>query len=251
MDQDDCQKRIKLQIQIPSLALKHFIEKMLRDDDFFEIAIENPLAALKESGVKLNASDVKPSELAAFFGALAGVKDLISKKKTEEITFENIFGQAAEILGTTIVAETQKGMFTNFNRNAFTDREMSTAVNYNFQTLGEASSSVYSHISSEGQSVTQDRRVYFTTQTKAEFDLVGITTQYKETDRSTTFHFDHKQGVGSYYESSIDTYKSKGFSGVSTIEQIFDGPLISPSDLVKIAAQFNAYLDIVGDMEEF
>jgi hypothetical protein len=100
---------------------------------------------------------------------------------------------------------------------------------------------------------------------KTEFDLVGVaeqhrvtdfgiveaTEQHRETEIGVTFYFDHNRGIGSKRESSIDTYKSKKFSGVSLTERFFDGPLISPTDLVNITAQLNTYVKIAKDMEEF
>jgi hypothetical protein len=247
----DHQKRITLSIQMPSIALLRFIEKVLQDDKFFESAIENPLATMKESGVRLNISKLAPRDLATFFGALAGVKDLIKKKQIKDITFANIFGQSAEIRGTTIMAETQKGMWSSFNRSALTEKQMYAAAETNFETL------------QLGYGDTEAKAV-FTRVSNIRFSGVETTLalqkEYpdtktsRETDRGSTFHFNADRGVGSQRDSVSDTYTTKNFGGVSVfephiIEQILNGPLIDPGDLAAISAQINTYLQVSEQME--
>lgn len=256
MEKKKKQDRIKLSINLPSMALKSFIEKALQDDTFFESAIENPFAALKDSGVRLDTTKFSPGDLANFFGALAGVKELIKNKKIKEITFEKIFGQTAEVIGTTLMAETQKGMWTQFNRNAFADKEICASVRINFGKL----QSTYQNI------ITKfDRRInllaninqeqYVLSQARLEIDMAGKTEQFSETDRGVTFHFDANQGIGSTRSSKIDTYSTKNFSGLttseglSTIEQLMNGPLISPVDLAAISSQIETYTRIAEQTE--
>ncbi len=250
MGQNEKQKRIKLSIQLPSMALKRFIEKALKDDEFFESAIENPIGALKESGVNLDVSAFMPKDLVTFLGALAGVKELIKKKQIKEITFEKIFGQAAEIRGATIMAETERGMMTQFNKNVVSERETFASVRINFgQRLeldvagGIETVATKVDISAAGQYVTRE-------------GFAGSRIEKQETTKGTdtgvTFHFDANQGVGSKKESSIDTYKTKDFSGISfmDIEQFINGPLISPVDLSAISAQLDTFTKIAEQTEE-
>jgi hypothetical protein len=263
MSKGESEKRISISIKIPSAGLMLFIEKAMKDDNFFEAAIENPLQTLKENGVRLNVESLKPEDLATFFGALAGAKELIKKKKIEDIKFENVFGEAAELIGATIIAETNRGMWTLFNRDAFIEKGMFSSSRVNFKTRLESLRSVFTEmfkdrmldIKMSGQEniavkvdteANQYREVAFLTQSS----FAGKTESYKSTDTGTTFHFDANQGVGSKTSSSIDTYKTKDFSGIgilderSFIEQILNGPLINPVDLVNIAAQINTFVSI-------
>ncbi len=219
MGQNEKQKRIKLSIQLPSMALKRFIEKALKDDEFFESAIENPIGALKESGVNLDVSAFMPKDLVTFLGALAGVKELIKKKQIKEITFEKIFGQAAEIRGATIMAEIEKGMMTQFDKNVVAEKNMFASVRINF-----------------GQ--------------RLELDVAGRTPEKQETDisskKESTTETDRKKDIAVY------TDKEVRFSGISfmDMEQFINGPLISPVDLSAISAQLDTFIKIAEQTEE-
>ncbi len=251
MEPGENQPRIKLSIRMPSQALSRFIERALQDDKFFESAIDDPLTALKGSGVRLDLAKLAPSDLATFFGALAAVKELVKKKQLREISFERIFGQAAEILGTTIVTETQRGMWTQFDRNAFAARERCTSVNTRFETLREALADRQLTTLAETDlrgGFIRDRQLIQLVQVMREG--IGETVQSRETDRGVSFHFDADKGIGSSTSSKIDTYSTKNFSGISLIEQVMSGPLINPVDLVAIAAQLETYVRIVEQTEE-
>jgi hypothetical protein len=266
MQSNDKQKRIKLSIQMPSVALLRFIEKALQDDEFFASAIENPLGAMKESGVRLNLTTLTPRDLATFFGALAGVKELIKKRQIKDITFEKIFGQVADIRGT-ILAETQRGMWTQFTRDAQIEKAMFITSKLNFETLQEAFREAFANIFQDSRlergvlaTANRDLRnlslrdLSNVAQVRLEIDMAGnieATETTKGSDVGTTFHFDADKGVGSQRQSSIDTYKSTNFSGVSFIEQILNGPLINPADLINISAQMETYIKIAEQVEEF
>ena len=92
-------KRIRVKIPMPSIALKRFIERAIKDDDFFFLAIENPMGAMKECGVKLDASAFIPSDFATFFGALSGLREMIKKKNIKDLGFERIFGYERRFMG--------------------------------------------------------------------------------------------------------------------------------------------------------
>lgn len=249
MDSKDKQKRIKFNVQLPSLALKRFIDKALVDDEFFDLALENPVSALKESGVRMNSTTISPADLASFFSALAGVKELVKNKKLKDITFEQIFGQSAEIVGSTILSETERGVFTQFNRNAHIDKEICSSSKTSFQTLRDIDKGILA----QSQIQTQTRllqQLQARIQTKIEMDLVGSTEQSRETSTGVTFHFDHNRGIGSSTSSSIDTYRDKNFGGISLIEELFSGPLINPVDLVNLATQLSTFVKIVEKNEQ-
>jgi len=92
------QKRIKITIPVKSIGLKRFVEKAIREDEFFSLALENPYGAMKECGITLDL--VASADFAAFFGALAGVKEMVRKNNIKDLTFEGIFGRPADIRGT-------------------------------------------------------------------------------------------------------------------------------------------------------
>lgn len=228
------EKRIALTIQMPSVSLLRFMEKMLQDDKLFESAIESPLSAMKESGVRLDVSKFAPEDFATFFGAIAGAKELIKSKQIKDITFENIFGRSAEIRGTTILSETQKGMWTNFDKDAFAEKQMYTGAATEFET---------SKIGIDPRNI---KNLLELARIKAEADP-GEWTTSKGTDKGVTFHFDADKGVGSDTSKSTDTYSSKGGSSIfdpTLIDNILNGPLINPGELAAISAQIETYVQI-------
>jgi hypothetical protein len=240
---NDKEKRISLKIELPSIRLKNFIEKALKDDEFFEMAIENPINAFKENGININTKTLTPSDLANFFGALAGAKELVKKKNIKDIKFENIFGEPAEIIGATIISDTERAICTNFRRDAFSDIRTLTGVKINFVTAKDLTNLIL-----------RDGRKPLLREFYTEASMAGRQEQSRSREEGVTFHFDANQGVGSKRESSIDTYRSESFSGigkfdeVSMIEQIFNGPLINPVDLINISAQINAFTNIIEKM---
>ncbi|MCZ7355584.1 MAG: hypothetical protein O8C65_01500 [Candidatus Methanoperedens sp.] len=127
----DKQKRISITIPVRSIGLKRFVEKAIKNDEFFLFALENPLGAMKECGVKLDASSFHPKDFAAFFGALSGVKEMVRKKNIKNLTFEGIFGQAAVIRGTHLMAETTKGFYKDWEIGAYSQKQvLSTSDKY-------------------------------------------------------------------------------------------------------------------------
>ena len=253
------EKRISLSIKMPSVGLMNFIEKALQDDKFFEAAVENPLDVLKENGVRLNLNLFTPKDLATFFGALSGAKEMIKKQNIKDIRFENVFGQAAEIRGTRLMAETNRSMWTQFNKEALINREMFTSTKENFSSLKEklADTSVFKDTSVlKDSSVLKDTSAFRDISTNfyedIQVSMAGKTESHKSSDTGTTFHFDANKGVGSSKTSSIDTYKTQNFSGLgldkSFIEDMLNGPLVNPVDLANIASQINTYVNIAEQM---
>ena len=105
------ENRIKFDLPLPSISLKKFIEKVLADDDFLSLALENPIGAMKECGVNLDTAKLIPTDFANFFGALDGLKVILKEKKVENLTFENIFGQNAQIRGAILDQEISRGFY--------------------------------------------------------------------------------------------------------------------------------------------
>lgn len=254
MEPGEKQGRIKLSIPMPSVALSRFIEKVLRDDASFEAAVEDPLAALQESGVRLDVAKLTPGDLAAFFAALASARGLLRKRQTSEISFEGIFGRAAEVQGTRLTAETQKGMWTQFQHNAVTEREMHASASTKFEAT-QALLAETRLTAATARDVTALRELDRTQllQVRVELEVAGASVQHRETDTGVTFHFDANRGVGSSSSSKVDTYSTKNFdkAGMSLVEQLLVGPLINPADLRALAARIDTYVQLAEQTEGF
>lgn len=247
------QSRIQLSIRMRSQALSRFIEKALQEHAFFQAAIDDPLTALRESGVRLDLTRFAPSDLATFLGALAAVRTLVEKRQIKEISFERIFGQPAEVLGTTITAQTHRGMWTQFNRDAFVDQGRFTSTHTTFESLAELRAelladqklSTLAELDVRG-GIVRDRQTFVSLRVEG----VGESVQSRETDHGVTFHFDADKGIGSSSSSKSDTYSTKSFAGVSPLEQLLEGPMISPADLHAVAAQLETYVRIAEQAGE-
>ncbi|MBM2834024.1 MAG: hypothetical protein HW406_1185 [Candidatus Brocadiaceae bacterium] len=98
-------KRISITVPVRSIGLKNFVEKAIKDDGFFRLALENPLGAMDECGVKIDESSIRAKDFAAFFGALSGVKEMVKKKNIKDLTFEGIFGKAFVEIGIVAFAD--------------------------------------------------------------------------------------------------------------------------------------------------
>jgi hypothetical protein len=262
MDQKSNGKRIRLSIKLPSVALQHFIEKALRDDDFFESAVENPLHALKQSGLNLDLPAFNPRDIANFLGALAGVRELIRKKQLKDVTFENIFGRSAEIFGTTLLQETHKGMWVQFDKNAVMDKNMLASFKQNFETLQEAlQDSLQAVLQSARMTNLQEIRQHsfvknlalreagVLAQVRLEMDMAGKAEAMSEKSVGYSTHFDNNQGTYHGTESGIHRYSDTSFGGLSLIEEILNGPMINPVDLAALTATLEAYAVVMEQME--
>lgn len=203
MSSGEKDNRINKKINMPSVGLKNFIEKALQDDKFFEAAIESPLQFMKANGVNLNVETLTPKDLAAFFGALSGIKDLIKNKQIKDIRFENIFGESAELHGTNLMAEKDRGMYTQFKRDAVAEKEIcfSGKEEFDFKIAKPVS------------------------MTKA-----GSAFEPEDKNQLSIQHLEIGGKAGILDDRTI-------------IESLFNGPLIEPADLISIAAQINAYVN--------
>lgn len=137
------QKRIKITIPVKTVELKRFVEKAIREDEFFSSALENPYGAMKECGITFDL--LAPADFAAFFGALAGVKEMVRKNNIKDLTFEGIFGRPADIHDTSLPevyfadqkSETSSGSRTEWrNQDAIREIRSTEGWNKNFREAG-------------------------------------------------------------------------------------------------------------------
>jgi hypothetical protein len=216
---------------VPSISLKRFIQRALDEDDFFAFALENPLGAMKECGARLQASSFIPADFAAFFGALAALKESMKNKDREPLSFEAIFGQGVEIRGASLRLETQRGFFKEWdNRDAFSETQKCFSASQSFEADRERSAS-------SAKELCQSQEVRIQTLT------VGETSKSSETFRSQTREWDNADAVQT---RRTDQTSRANFEkdGSRTLEELLSGPLIHPEDLAAISARIDTYTRI-------
>lgn len=228
------QKRIKIIIPVKSIGLKRFVEKAIRNDEFFSFALENPFAAMKECGVSLDL--VVPTDFASFFGALVGVKEMVKKNNIKDLTFEGIFGQAADIRGTYLMAETTKGFYKDWNINALVEKGILSTIDKNFDVSGatEVQESLAVELKREIHGVPLDVQrlgIYFADQSSEKSSGSDKEWSNKDAMRDT--------------RSTNGWNKNFDKAGWG---DVFVGPLINPADLAALAARIKAFTEIVDEV---
>ncbi len=225
---EEKQKRINVNIQIPAVSLKSFIERVVKDDDFFSSALENPLGAMQECGVNVEASSVIPADFATFFGALAGLKEVIKKKNIKDLTFEGIFGRPADIRGSVLKADSFKGFFKTFAKNAYTEKEKCFSFNKTFEEDVKRRL-----LSIKDLTTSQEIQI--------EMDFVLKTVEHSETFRMSNTDWAHP---GSVQERRSNSAHTKNFAN---LKDLFAGPLIHPDDLAAIAARIETFVRVMEE----
>ena len=229
MDDKKKNRRIRYSIELPSVALKGFVEKALKDEDFFIMALENPIGAMEKCGVNLELSAFAPEDFATFFGALAGVKKLIEKKKITDISFESIFGEAADIRGSYMMAEMDRGICQDFNRGAFIEKGTMLSFKKDFSR-------------DKGRKIALFKNI----QIASELGVVGYSSTESETNRGRNTDW----STGSQPNTKTNEYSTKNFNSVVlSIEDIMRGPLIHPTDLASLSARLETFIGIEEKME--
>jgi hypothetical protein len=222
MDKDD----LRISIPIPSVSLKQFIERAIRDDDFFARAIENPHGAMEECSVKLQKSAFTPDDFATFFGALAGVREVVQRKDKSKLAFEQIFGHPAQIRGAVISAQVSQGFCKEWdNRGAFAQRMQSFSSAQGFDRGSDIC----------GVGPASSRLV-------AELDGVSATFEHQETNNHTRTEWSTQEFQQSNTRSERGT--SKSFEGQGFLD-LLNGPLMHPTDLAAVSARLETFADLV------
>lgn len=220
---EEKEKRIRVKIPMPSIALKRFIERTIKDDDFFLLALENPMGAMKECSVKLDTSAFIPSDFATLFGVLSGLREMIKKKNIKDLGFERIFGYAAEIHGASLRMEISQGFFKEWdNRDALAQKGKCFSALQNFEADRE-------------RSATSAKELCQSQEVRIEMEFVGVTTTSSETFRNQNREWDNADAVQT---RRSETGTTKGFQkdGQRSLEDLLSGPLIHPQDLATISA---------------
>ncbi|MCZ7395158.1 MAG: hypothetical protein ABOK23_11440 [Candidatus Methanoperedens sp.] len=228
----DKQKRISITIPVRSIGLKRFVEKAIKNDEFFLFALENPLGAMKECGVKLDVLSFVPEDFAAFFGALSGVKEMVKKKNIKNLTFEGVFGQAAEIRGTYLVAETTRGFYKDWDINAYSQKQVLSTSDKYFEIDRN-------RIGIKGILQQQEAELMI--------EIIGNTfaDPSKETSSGSDKQWDKQDAIRNR-ESTNGWNKNFDKAGLG---DIFGGPLINPGDLAALAARIETFTEIAEEVE--
>jgi hypothetical protein len=221
--------RINIQIILPSVSLKRFVERALSDPDFFAHALENPFGAFREAGVNLDARAFIPGDFARFFATLERVRQLVFSEGGKP-TFEAIFGQLPRIRGAALNAEIERGFFREWDmREAVTDRMKCFSAQARFETGAERGAS-------SAQDLCQTQEVQRTT------DFVGRTVQSSETFRGQNREWDNVDSVQSR-RSDTNVDRSFAQDGQRTLGELMNGPLIFPEHLARLTERLDSVLD--------
>jgi hypothetical protein len=227
------QKRISIAIPVPSIGLKRFVEKAIKEDEFFMFALENPLGAMKECGVKLDTSSFLPKDFAAFFGALSGVKEMVKKKDIKDLTFEGIFGQAADIRGTYLMAETTRGFYKDWDIGASIEKGILSTIDKTFGGLRDTEARVYTDIE-------EKREIHGV---PVDVHLAGIVAYKEASSETRTSQNKEWNNNDATTEKRSQVGMNKNFDKAGWGE-ILVGPLIYPEDLAALAARIKTFTEI-------
>jgi len=225
-------RRLNFPLPMPSTSLKRFIERAIQDEDFFAFALENPLGAMRETGINLEVASFIPADFASFFGALSGLKETIRRKNVRELTFEGIFGQAAEIRGATLRAEIQQGFFKQWDQQAHQQREKCFSAEQSFEVDRE-------RLATAAKELCQSEEV----RVQATIEAVGETSRSAETFRQQNTDWDRADSV---QNRRAETSNRRNFEkdGQRSLQDLMSGPLIHPEDLAALTARVDAFVKV-------
>lgn len=240
-------KRISIKIPLPSLSLKNFMEKIIKDDDFFSLALENPLAMMKDCGLNLDIKAFTPSDFANFFGALTGLKEALKDADQKSLDFESIFGEPAEIRGSMLEADRHQGFFKEWdNKDAFREKGICrTTDRYFIRDIGKEGQKpirIAQNLDIKTQKFITPERLHLA---DIQRDLVSRTMESSETWNHTVTEWstDRFSQSNTRSERGVD----KNFEGISMMEDLVQGPLIDPVDLASVSARLETFTQMLGN----
>lgn len=244
--------RIRYSMPVASAGMKIFVEKCLKEDEFFLQALENPVRALKNSGLETGDCSFAPDDFSHFFGALARLKELIAEGKLEEITFESIFGKPAELYGASIRTMISHGYDKEWdNRDAFTEKQSRFSVKTDFyhQLKTQVRQSIKAeHLVNRQKLADIELKAMMNPAASKEMDWVAEETKKSETEAGMNTEWNRAQA---HTEKRSEEYRNKHFenSGIGSWDQeeIVSGPLVNPVELEVIAARIDTFTQIVKE----
>ncbi len=230
-------KRLNFEMPMASLSLKRYIDKAIKDEEFFNFAVENPIGSLKQSGVNIDADQFAPEDFATFFDVIFRLRELIGKKDMSKVRFEEIFG--VELIIPDICADfkTHRGFFREWdNRQAFFKQSRFMSSNKDFGIPRNRFSYRYALSSRE---FDFDYKMLISPQ---RFGLEASSAK-KETFQGYDKQWDSVDAK--YNKESTQNY-SKNFAEVGrlTMEEVLRGPLINPVDLKEVTARLDVLIEL-------
>ena len=232
--------RIKFDMPLPTVSLKVFIERALRDDEFFDLALESPLAAMKECHVNLDTSRMVASDIATFLGALASLKEIVKEKQIKDLTFEKVFGKPADIRGSVIESERNQGFLKEWdNREAHTERDWCGSTNKTFAGDRTGARRTLSEVVRE-RSIAElrEQRVNITTESRR--DWVAVRFESAETNNHTRTEWSNDASMQSDRRSDAGVNTTFEKDGKMPMEDALHGPLVNEVDIATISARLDA-----------
>lgn len=227
-------KRISLQITLPSVGLKRFVERILSDEDFFALALESPVRAFAEAGLNLAEKDFIPADFAAFYGVLARLRTIAAREGIKAVKFEELFGQPADFDGATVCAQFRRGFYQDWGgRQAAMDKH---------RAFGASTHFVQDAVGPRG--VGLDESVRVGTTAKIERDWLSETQDHHYQNYSSDRKWDNTHGQETHKEVGMTTGTTEDFGGRSIRQQFLHGPLIHPVDLARVTAKLGAFADL-------
>lgn len=234
-------KRIKFELPLPSMSLKKFIEKLLVDNEFLSLAMENPVGCMRECGVNIDMSSVLPADFAVFFGAVATLKDVLKETKVTDLTFDKIFGQPAVIRGAVLNREMSQGFFREWdNRDAVTDRLQCYSTSQKFEVLRDRTGAGREQVAFEIDTDTERGATWATQR-----DVISQTFESSNTDNHTKTDWSNPNDMQRSTGSDRGVNKNFEASGFSLGQDRLRGPLINPVDLAAIAARIQSFAQVL------
>ncbi len=225
--------KINLQIRLPSVGLKEFIQRALTDEDFFRMALENPAGAFKAVGLSLVEEDFIPADLAAFFGILGRLREVVGKEGLAKATFERIFGQPPVYYGATFKAQLNQGFLRDWGgQQAATNKQscFSTAKGF-AQDAGTGRGIGASQDTCESRAISVNA------------SIVGETETQNFRNHHTERMWNNHTEIATTKEVGLSRATSEDFkkSGVGTEANFLHGPLIHPTDLAAVTGRLEAF----------
>ncbi|MFH2092398.1 MAG: hypothetical protein ABIJ31_08545 [Pseudomonadota bacterium] len=238
-------QRISIQLPLPSVSLQNFLEKLLQDERFFSLAIENPLNAMKKCGLNVETKTFTIQDFSTFFGAVAGLKDALKETDQKTLDFESIFGKPAEIRGSVLEAERFQGFYKEWdNRDALVDKQICRTTNRLFQVDRDRSGQKLTQTVREKMILAlQNQDVKISHYTQIQRDLISTTMESSETNNHTRTEWNTDTVMQSNTRSERGV--NKNFEGISMIEDIMQGPLINPVDLASVTARLEVFTQML------
>ncbi|MFW6437466.1 MAG: hypothetical protein ACOCZ7_00515 [Armatimonadota bacterium] len=234
-------ERIDLELPLPTVSLKRFILRAVRDDEFFEFALESPLKAMSEAGVELDIEEIAPSDFAGFFGALGRLREMLGEDERRSFRFEDVFGRDAHIEGAILAREVERGICRDWDRReALMKQSRFRAFTTNFERSAELDRLADLELL-RPKSIFHQRF----SEMRLELDVGGIkaTSESSEKFRGYDKEWDSADAV---QNRRATQNVSSSFEDARTMLglDLLRGPLMRASDLVNVATRLDVLIDL-------